>query len=468
MNLQRLYIDSPRLVKNIAGRVLNFLPRNMLFGKKYRNVRKEIGEFQFAQKEKIENIRFAKLKEILEYSYKSVPYYRKLFDLHGINVSRILTHEDFTHIPLLDKKTIARNFDSLQATSFKPIKKSYVTTGGTSGQTLRFVIDKERSSIEWAFLTMMWERFGYTINDRRVMLRGEIIKKKRGELWLFDPLLNQVSLSTFHMTNENLMTYHQLIEDFKPHVIHGYPSAIIRYAQFLRNKKIVPTFKLKGVVCISENIIPAQRRYIEETFSTRFFSFYGHSEKLILAGECEQSSFYHIEPLYGYTEILRADGTQVTEDGEVGELVGTGFINRAMPFIRYRTGDIVEYTTERCKCGRNFTLIKSVKGRWLQEMLVTKNMSLISITALNVHSDIFDRVERFQFVQSEPGKTVLEIVPREDYQKRDSLRILGELSAKLDRQIDLTLKLVSKIPTTDSGKSLFLKQHIDISKYFPV
>lgn len=468
MNLQRLYIDSPRIVKQSAGALLRFIPPEYLFGKKFREIRKYIKDTEFLSREKLLEIQLSRLREMLIYSYNNVPYYRRLFDKHGIKVEKIESCDEIRKIPLLDRQQVKENFETLQSTSFKKSLRSYATTGGTSGQPLKFYIDKARSSIEWAFLTYIWERIGYRLNDKRLVLRGEVIKNNRNKLWLYDPLLNQLSLSTFHMTEENLWNYLGLIQDFGPKFIHGYPSAIIVLAQFIRQNNITLKFKLKGIISISENIIKAQREYIEDTFKTRFFSFYGHSEKLILAAECEKSNLYHVQPQYGFAEIIDSKGEPVVEEGQVGELVGTGFINHAMPFIRYRTGDIVEYTSRQCECGRDYLLLKTIRGRWLQEMLVTKKNSLISITALNVHSDIFDKVIKFQFEQDEPGKAILKIIKSPDYSETDTKSIIKELNAKLDSQIDLQLDFVENIPSTQIGKSIFLKQNIDISNLFPV
>ena len=269
------------------------------------------------------------------------------------------------------------------------------------------------------------------------------------------------------MSEKNLASYVRLINQFKPNFIHGYPSAIITLAQFMRRKKLHFEFKLKGIIGISENILEAQRSYITSTFQTRFFSFYGHSEKLVLAGECEKNNFYHIEPLYGFAEIIDFNGKPVMHAGQKGELVGTGFINHAMPFIRYRTGDLVELSGEKCECGREYILLKKIEGRWLQEMLVTKERFLVSITALNMHSSIFDNVAKFQFEQDEPGKAVLNIIKSNSFSENDGKLILTELERKLDNQIDLELAFVDEINPNISGKSLFLKQNIDIRKFWP-
>ena len=60
---------------------------------------------------------------------------------------------------------------------------------------------------------------------------------------------------------------------------------------------------------------------------------------------------FHVAIENAYVEILTPDGMP-TMHGEHGDLVVTGLANRAMPLIRYRTGDRARWATERCGCGQ--------------------------------------------------------------------------------------------------------------------
>jgi phenylacetate-CoA ligase len=63
-------------------------------------------------------------------------------------------------------------------------------------------------------------------------------------------------------------------------------------------------------------------------------------------------------------------------EGERGELVVTSLGRAGMPVVRYRTGDLVEMTTERCPCGRTFARIPGgVLGR-ADDMLIVRGVNL--------------------------------------------------------------------------------------------
>src|SRR5690606_24049033 len=135
-----------------------------------------------------------------------------------------------------------------------------------------------------------------------------------------------------------------------------------------------------------------QRERIEAAFNTRVYSWYGHSERVVLAGECESSSSYHHFPDYGILEIIDDQGRLCTKEGERGEIVGTGLLNYCMPLIRYRTGDYATRLESYCACERHWNRFCDVEGHRKQEMIVTRNGGRVSLAALNMHGDIFEKV----------------------------------------------------------------------------
>jgi phenylacetate-CoA ligase len=189
---------------------------------------------------------------------------------------------------------------------------------------------------------------------------------------------------------------------------------------------------------------------------------------VVLAAGCEHSDDYHIWPTYGYFELLDDDGNPVTTPGQRGEIIGTGFINTVMPFIRYRTGDWATYVSERCKaCGREHTLIRDICGHRNQEVLIAADGSEIPWAALNMHDDTFLNVRQFQFHQETPGQAVLRIVPAGKFGEDDAERICRNLGRKLDRRLAFTIERVDAIPLSVRGKAIYVDQRIQQEKKVP-
>jgi len=263
------------------------------------------------------------------------------------------------------------------------------------------------------------------------------------------------------MTDENMDRYVEHISGIGPCFLHVYPSSVAALARFIRRSGRKAPPNVRGVIAESETVFPEQRCMVEQVFGCRYFSCYGHSEKLVLAAECEFSTDYHVWPTYGYFELLDEEGRPVTTPGQRGEIVGTGFISKAMPFIRYRTGDYATYVGDRCEaCGRQHTVIRDIRGHRTQETLVATDGSGISWTALNMHDDTFLRVRQFQFYQDTPGRAVLRVVPADGFGDEDRRKIQQNLGRKLDGQVTFTVELVDAIPLTPRGKAVYVDQRI--------
>jgi len=80
--------------------------------------------------------------------------------------------------------------------------------------------------------------------------------------------------------------------------------------------------------------------------------------------ECEYGGGLHILGGTCIYEVIDTESQEVLNPGEEGELVVTSLHNEAMPFIRYRTGDISSILPyEPCPCGRTHPKLSMVRGR---------------------------------------------------------------------------------------------------------
>ncbi len=310
---------------------------------------------------------------------------------------------------------------------------------------------------ERAFMETQWARVGFRWTRFRAVLKGAVVRSRSH--WTYDACENAFVFSNFHMTPDVVPIYAAVMKRWNIRFLHTYPSAALDFAKILKEIAMSPP-RFEALLLSSENLYPGQREALESFYGCRAYSWYGHSENTVLAGECETSNCYHIFPEYGLVELLREDGVPATEEGEAGELVGTTLYNPVMPLLRYRTGDWAVLGPKVCACGRSYRLLQETRGRWLQEMLIGKLNNRISITALNMHSPIFDNVRQFQFRQRERGKAELRLVKRPTYSEHDSEIILKAFREKMGDTIDLDLRFVGEIPVTERGKFRFVIQSL--------
>src|SRR5207245_545732 len=92
------------------------------------------------------------------------------------------------------------------------------------------------------------------------------------------------------------------------------------------------------------------------------------------AALCATPSFaLHIADDHFLPEIVDPATGEPLGAGEQGELVLTTLTKRAMPVVRYRTGDVTTLTTAPCRCGRTSARMGRLVGR-ADDMLIIKGV----------------------------------------------------------------------------------------------
>lgn len=446
------YEEIPTPILNMIGAVGNQFGYGLRYGKSFSKVYEELRKTEFFSEEELDNIVKEKLIEQIKYAYKYVPYYRENYNDNDVKTMDSLS--DIERFPFIDKEIVKSNEDQFISDKFKKSELIQKKTSGSTGMPLAIYMNKDTTLKEWAFVVHIWERIGFTSKSSRILMR-EIEDKNKG-ICYFDGLKNELRIDISNMTPENMEIYCKAIERYKPDYIHGYPSATLQLCKFIEKRGIKHQFK--GALPSSEGMSKEEVNYIKRVLNCPCLSFYGHTERLVMAGQCECSECYHVEPLYGYCELIDKNGEVIREEGKTGEIVATGFCNTGMPLIRYKTGDLAEWSLKKCSCGRNYKLLKKLEGR-TTEYLVDCNNNKISLTAFR-YSFYEQHVNSFQFYQDEPGKVFVRIIPEEDFTELDKRNILKTLEEDCDSQIEFCIEKVKSISKKKSGKRELIIQKL--------
>jgi phenylacetate-CoA ligase len=454
LSKKNFWEKTPPLLKSTLGRGLGLIPPKWLLGRSFRVNRRFVRDAQWWPAERSQEYQLGRLREILNLAYEKSGFYRRLFNAVGFRPGDLHSLTDMNQLPTIDKQVIIDNLAEICTRSVKDRDVDFGSTGGTSGTPLHFYLNASRHSIEYAYLTASWERAGYRLGMPMAVLRGRVVQaNQKGLHHECDPILRHHYYSNFHMTDDNMRRYLDHMCRIGPCMLHAYPSSAHALANYIIETGKQGPQNIQGVLLESENVYPDQVHAIERAFNARAFSSYGHSERCVLAVQCEHTNNYHVWPTYGYFELLDNQGAPVRTRGQEGEIVGTGFINTVVPFIRYRTGDYATYLGESCEgCGRKHTIITDIKGRWPQGGLIAVDGSVVSMTALNVHDDTFTNVREYQFHQSVPGKATLCVVPIARLDDKEKQRIVMNMSKRLQGQVTLDLEIRTELVKTPRGK----------------
>ena len=274
----------------------------------------------------------------------ATPYYRKLYG--GMQVRSLAEFEQT--IGFIDKDTILAHYNEFINPDIDPKDYDHGTTGGTSSKPLQLIAPKSRYIVEMATMHTIWGRAGFNF-DVRAVIRNQRLADDVD--YVINPITREVVFDGFRLDAEYFEKIYRIIKKYRIGFIHCYPSAAYELSTFLYNKKYDTSF-IRSFLSGSENIFDYQVDLIQNRLGIRFYNWYGHSEKLILAGYCEKTNHYHVEPTYGYFELIDENRQIIHEPGRIGEMVGTGFHNPGMCFLRYRTEDFAEYVSDLLPCLR--------------------------------------------------------------------------------------------------------------------
>lgn len=446
-NLKKLYGSSPNFIKKIYSAI----PWEIRMGKEYKKAYSFLEKSLFWSEEKWHEYQTKELKSLLKYCQDNIPFYQKQFLKYNIDTDAKDIWNEFYKLPFLDKKIVTENIDEFIPTS--NIKSYSATTGGTTGKPMQIYYDKDSFAKEWAYKIFFWHKaIGYKPTDKKATFRGVSSKDK---FFVENPIYNEIRFSPFNMEGDAMEIIVSKLLDYSPKYIHGYPSAIEQLANYFE-KHNLRLMDLKGVMLISENIYEPQRKKIENVFGCNIYSFYGHSERLLFASMLDDLDVYYSHPAYGITELIDDTDKPITAYGKLGELVGTGFINKAMPLLRFKTGDYSSWSDKSSEV--NMPKLDGVKGRWAQEYLIGKRGKKISMTALNMHSEVYSKIKQMQYVQTQRGYVTLKIVKENSFLQNDEQTILKEHMEKLGEEFALNFSYVDALEKTPAGKTKYLIQ----------
>jgi phenylacetate-CoA ligase len=406
---------------------------------------------------RIEQFQLSEIKRVVDYAYRNTAGYRRLYDEYGVNPSNIRTLDDFRRFPFVEKELIRDHLEDFS--TGRKRGRQYVTTAGSTGIPFGFYRDNVAFAKELASKAYQYYRIGWKEGARQLVFRGLPINSRSHVR--FYPRFNELRCSSYHLTGKQMEAYRKRALEYKPEFVKCYPSSGYIFARFLKDtgRSFPP---VRGVLCASENLYDYQKQLLLSVFGARVFSHYGHYELAVLAGFCEYEDTYHVLPQYGFAELLDKEGRPVETPGQIGEIVATSFIMNITPFINYRTRDLAVFKANKCdSCGRPYQIWQSIGGR-LQEFIVTASGRYISMTAINMHDDVFDHISQFQFYQEQKGKVEFRYIPKQTLNDVILQDVKDKLLFKLGSDVELTARAVSDIPPANRGKHRFLIQKLKI------
>jgi phenylacetate-CoA ligase len=356
------------------------------------------------------------LAKILNYAQKHCAYYQ------GILKNYQPFSNDFNHfyqLPLLDKDLIRNHFEDIVSDELLYLNHHWKSTSGSTSEPLTFPASNFAAEIDIEHLAFQYHQMGYKQGDKIAVFGSWAMEKsndyQQNIFWETNPFKSDWH-GHFHyfgayLNEETFVTYINHLNKEKPVFLNGLPSFLHTLAMLIISKKQKLNYTIKAIRLTGENCYDWQIANIKEAFEAPVFLQYGHREIAIYAfSDPEKDKYkYYCSPYYGLTEVLDQDGRHVAE-GQIGEIVVTGFFNYAMPFIRYRTNDLAIFGGKE----RGMVCLERLIGRNSDYVINQKNQKVFSCN-LVLPLSLRHQVIHWQIIEREIGKIDINILPTDSW-----------------------------------------------------
>ena len=413
-------------------------------------------ETQYLPYEEIRQYQFAKLRKLLEHAYLHVPYYRDLFASVGATPQDIRDFQDFGRIPILTKEIIRQNFDRLMAQNMTPQDFIPNSTGGSTGEPLRFYQDRQYELWADAARIRGWYHIaGSEMGESCAVLWGAMHEVKE-DFSILERLktfykFGEIQLNAFNLSSTRKLAFLKWCRLLKPKLLRGYLTAIRDLAMFIDEEKL--SFpRLKGIILCAETVDDSSREYIESVFGAPSYNTYGGRELSLIAMECSQKNGLHEVSENNYVEFERID---LKGYENAGNLVITNLNNYGMPFIRYQIGDIgIPSPIEFCKCGRGLPLIKKIIGRTTEVFIFNDGTRIAGEMFIHLMKEF--PIKEYQFVQVSDSRVVLWLKKSDNVGNGVKEKIKDTYKKYLPDGVRLDFEEVEGFAKTITGKFRFV------------
>lgn len=322
------------------------------------------------ERECLEKYQLERIQKTIGYAKQKSRFYREY--LKDIHPEEIRSVKYFQNIPFTFPQQISANPFEFLCVPQSAIKRIVtLKSSGTSGMEKRIYFTEEdlASTVDFfkygmSCLTDRTDRVMVLLPGNSYGSIGHLLKKA----------LSETGTACFihGVMTDAEETARYIIENDITCIV-GIPIQVLQLARtksdaFRRIQKVLLSTDYVPEILITE---------LTRQYGCKVFTHYGMTEMGYGGGvECEARNGYHMREADLYFEIVDPVSGHPVPDGQWGEVVFTTLTRKAMPLIRYRTGDIAAFSSFPCACGTFLKTMKRVRGRQNNKIQTSKDKYL--------------------------------------------------------------------------------------------
>ena len=402
-----------------------------------------------------------RVRALAEHAYRTVPYYRRVFDEYNLKPDDIQGADDLPKLPILTKEDVRANLPDLISRDYRQKNLVEVHTSGTTATRLVFFKHPDAIAFQWAVWWRHRIRFGCRLGDPHVNFTGKPVVpagQARPPYWRYNSHLSQHLINMHHVTPDKIGDIVGFLNALRPKFYSGYPSIISEVARLAMENslELQPEARPGLIFAGAENVLDFQRGAIEAWTRGRVTDQYGASEGCGNASLCKHD-VYHEDFEFAH---LECDQPGALDDGSTrSRVLCTGFANPAMPLIRYDIGDVAvwEPADYQCKCGRKSMAICSIDGRIDDYVLTPEGRRIMRFDYLFKDTPAISEAQVCQFRE---GEITVRVVRRPGYGAEDDEQLRKLLAQWISPLLEVNIEHVATLEREPNGKLRAVKSYL--------
>jgi phenylacetate-CoA ligase len=402
---------------------------------------------QLLKRKQLRNLQQTKIRKLVRYVYRNVPFYKKRFDASKLKPESIRNLDDLARIPFTTKADLRDNYPLRILAVAQNRLYSVHASSGTTGKPI--VVAYTRGDLQH------WTRLMGRSLDAAGVRKGDVLQNMYG-YGLFTGGLGfhygarAIGATVVPASSGNTSRQLMLMKDLQTTIVCCTPSYMVYLIEASRAQGYEPRkdFALRIGIFGAEPWSEEARRRIEDCFGLRAHDIFGMSELYGpgVAIECPERNGLHVWGDEFLVETINPSTGEVLDPGQEGELVFTMLSREAMPLLRYRSRDLSRVYEEECECGRCHSRIQRIKGR-SDDMLIIGGVNIFPSQVEHVLMNIPGLGDQYQIVVSHEELDRMAVKVETKREKLQDQQLLKQLETELHA----TLGIHPKIELVEEG-----------------
>ena len=168
-------------------------------------------------------------------------------------------------------------------------------------------------------------------------------------------------------SNDDFKELYEFVKGSRYKWITTSPSVLVNFADYINSNHLQP-IDFKYIECHSENLYDWQRETIQSTFGVSPVSIYSSNEIQFMGAKCNRGNM-HVFANGCFIESVNT--------GKANELIVTSLNYYGFPIIRYKIGDVGQWSTKTCDCALSSLPILELSGYRTNDFVKLRDGSIL-------------------------------------------------------------------------------------------